>query len=663
MIRKHTLCLWAAFAYALFATSTYADLAIDANFDSGSIGTYSIDEANSTINMTLHTEILPNTGDQYTYWSNFKVLDALNRTITFRITNANLVTFLRTTTQEAQMVYSCDGENWHRITSHSYSAPTYTFSETFTCDEPQIASFFPFSYTRMSNFVDTVSTSEWVVREPLGVSEQFRGIDLLTITNPAVAMDEKRIVYIIGRQHAAETASSHMLEGLINFLTSDDVSACGFRNHYVWYIVPMVNPDGVYLGNSRATSELRDPNRDWNNANQQSVEINLVRAHANSINAGPGIDMFIDWHSQMDDERWYNFNYAPSGNTFFPLLSDWTDFDSQNTSGTSCSASLCSSRGYATLTLGVPMFVFEPTPHLVTWTEEALQRQGVNVAFAINDYFGSFEGPLLADSGFDSSTDSAALRAQGPGRSWYESRSDDPDLLSLDESDIGSNIGKKANFTGSESANAYVTQRFGSPQNDMFAVRWQIYVDAILDDADRDRGAMMLIGDGGGTSNGPNSQGSERFVYMAFYSPDGGNSGDTMSLIASEPGNSFDNSLAWQPIASGLSFDTWHTITVVCNLTTDTYDVYLNDDIVPFVGVAAYTTKSSLTHISFAQWADGAGTFYVDNAEDATLPVFAVELGRTDCSGNCLGDENGDNDVDGADIAGLIEKLAQAECR
>ncbi len=652
----------------IFATSAGALLEIDADFDSGSIGAYDINDATNTIDLSFKSEYLVNTGENYTYWTNFKVLDALGRTITFRITNTNDVPFLKSTTHEAQLIYSCDGVTWNRLTNHIYSGGVYTFSETFTCDEPQIASFFPFSYTRMSNFVETVNASEWADRDWLGYSEQNRDIELLTITNSAIPAASKKIVYIIGRQHAGETASSHMLEGLINFLISDDVSACGFRNHYVWYIVPMVNPDGVWLGKSRATSENRDPNRDWNASNLQSEEINVVRNHAGSIEASPGIDMFIDWHSQMNDVSWYNFTYAPSGNTFFPLLSDWTDFDSQNTSGTSCSSSSCSARGYATRSLGVPMFGFEPTPHLVTWTEEALLRQGVNMAFAVNDYFGLFEGPLLVAPGFDSPADSTALRTQGPGRSWYESRNDNPGLLSLEESEIGGNAGKKAKFTASASASVYATQRFGSPQDDRFAVRWQIYVDTILDDADRDRSALMLIGDdsvntGDDAGKGPNSTGAERFVYMAFYSPDGGDSGDNMSLIALEPKGSFNDSSTWLEIASDLSFDTWHTITVVCNLTSDTYDVYINENITPVATVAAYTAKSSLTHISFAQWAEGAGTYYVDDVEDGTLPVFAMEFGRTDCSGSCLGNVDSDNDVDGADVAGLIVDLGQAECR
>lgn len=50
--------------------------------------------------------------------------------------------------------------------------------------------------------------------------------------------------------------------------------------------------------------------------------------------------------------------------------------------------------------------------------------------------------------------------------------------------------------------------------------------------------AMMMIGDGGGTSNGPNSTYSERFTYMSFWCSGGGGEdpADTMTLIAAEQG-------------------------------------------------------------------------------------------------------------------------------
>ncbi|MBW1836922.1 MAG: hypothetical protein JRI99_08245, partial [Deltaproteobacteria bacterium] len=328
---------------------TINNVMIDANFDSGSLQSYNVE--GNTVNIVLNSESMDNNEDDYTYWVNFKVFNALNKDLTFNITGIDVVPFLAYQgTEENQMVYSCDGEIWNRLTQHGYSTDnggTYTFTETFLCDEVQIATFFPFSYQRMHAYVDTVSSSPWASKTVLGLSSQGREIDLLTITNPAISGGDKEEIYIIGRQHAAETASSHMLKGMIDILISDDDDASAMRDHFVWYVVPMVNPDGVYEGNSRATSELRDLNRDWGNV--ESDEINTVRGNIELIdNPDDGIDMFIDWHNQMNDVGWYNFVYSPPGNTFFTDLSNWTDFDQEKSLTTSCTDESCSVRGYAT---------------------------------------------------------------------------------------------------------------------------------------------------------------------------------------------------------------------------------------------------------------------------------------------------------------------------
>jgi hypothetical protein len=255
----------------------------------------------------------------------------------------------------------------------------------------------------------------------------------------------------------------------------------------------------------------------------------------------------------------------------------------------------------------------------------------------------------IADAAFNNSSVDIDLRTDGPGQDWYESRNDDPILLTIDETDVGGNATKKAKLTADSSKNAYLTQEFAIPQTGTFTVQWEIYVDTILDDDNRDRGAIMMIGDDSDSGGNPNSSSDERYVFMAFWAPGGGGAPtDTMTLIAREPGDTYGVSSTWKSIVSGLNFDTWYNIKVICDVAAGTYDVYVNN-VLAAAGVDSYSGASSLTHISFAQWDDGAGTFYVDNIMADTLTDAAfndstadVDL-RADSAGQDWYESHGDD--------------------
>jgi hypothetical protein len=218
----------------------------------------------------------------------------------------------------------------------------------------------------------------------------------------------------------------------------------------------------------------------------------------------------------------------------------------------------------------------------------------------------TFTQLLLMDPEFTSSLDSADLRANSAGQDWYESRNNVPTLLFLDETNVGGNGGKKAGFTASIDGNAYLSQEFNSPQTGTFTAQWDIYVDSIVNLATgTDATGWMMIGDDSGGTNGPNSAAIERFVYLGFYKDGGGTSG-TMDLFCRQRGTDTRTTIV------SLNLKQWYTIKVVCNLVTDTYDVYV-DGVLRKAGVTSRTVKTSVTHISFAQWNDGAGAFYVDN--------------------------------------------------
>jgi murein tripeptide amidase MpaA len=64
---------------------------------------------------------------------------------------------------------------------------------------------------------------------------------------------KKKGIVITARVHPSEANSSYVMAGILDFLTSDRREARVLRKHYVFRIIPMLNPDGVIYGNSRCS--------------------------------------------------------------------------------------------------------------------------------------------------------------------------------------------------------------------------------------------------------------------------------------------------------------------------------------------------------------------------------------------------------------------------
>ena len=101
---------------------------------------------------------------------------------------------------------------------------------------------------------------------------QQRPCQMLTITNPSTLERDStseyntpppKLVVILGRVRASEAPSSFIIQGLIDFLTSNQEVAVSLRRYLVFKIVPVVNPDGVFLGNTRGNLLGQDLNRIW----------------------------------------------------------------------------------------------------------------------------------------------------------------------------------------------------------------------------------------------------------------------------------------------------------------------------------------------------------------------------------------------------------------
>jgi murein tripeptide amidase MpaA len=58
---------------------------------------------------------------------------------------------------------------------------------------------------------------------------------------------------ITGRVHPGESNSSFIVEGIIDFICGQEREARMLRDTFVFKIVPMLNPDGVIVGNYRCS--------------------------------------------------------------------------------------------------------------------------------------------------------------------------------------------------------------------------------------------------------------------------------------------------------------------------------------------------------------------------------------------------------------------------
>jgi hypothetical protein len=218
---------------------------------------------------------------------------------------------------------------------------------------------------------------------------------------------------------------------------------------------------------------------------------------------------------------------------------------------------------------------------------------------------------IIVNGDFEALKQGADLRRDDKGQDWYESRKDTKDgqaLLKLSTKAIGGNASKKAMIKGDLQWNTYLSQRFAEPQTVFLHVQYDIYVKEIL--PEHNRSAFFFLGTIKDKKNGPNSTGSERFVFLGFENAE---QAGKINLFAREGESGWAERTI---VARDLDLGRWYTIGVRANVPEGIYEVKV-DGVTDWFEVEACFAKGrtpeKLTHLSFASWNDGSGTFYVDN--------------------------------------------------
>lgn len=91
----------------------------------------------------------------------------------------------------------------------------------------------------------------------------------------------REAIFVAARAHPGETNCQFVMEGLLDFLLSNDKRAKFLRSNFVFKVIPMLNIDGVVVGNTRCNIIGLDMNRQYRSPEGECPEI---RALCNEIN-------------------------------------------------------------------------------------------------------------------------------------------------------------------------------------------------------------------------------------------------------------------------------------------------------------------------------------------------------------------------------------------
>ncbi len=243
-----------AFFFVLIGISTTiskAQVFFDDNFENGRLDTAFVDSSS------------------YSLWPitnlHFRITNALSQSPSFTIfdsTGYQLRPY-------HNMVYRYEGDSSWNFFDTAYKAQNvdyyHFFNHTsFTKDTVYIAYWYPYTYSDLQQYLSGISGNQHLINSGIKAqSYQGRNIYGYQITDTAYSECYKANVVITCRQHPVENINGYFIEGLTDYLLySTDSTAEFLRRNFHFYVYPMLNPDGVYMGSGQ-NALGQGLNREW----------------------------------------------------------------------------------------------------------------------------------------------------------------------------------------------------------------------------------------------------------------------------------------------------------------------------------------------------------------------------------------------------------------
>ncbi len=223
-------------------------------------------------------------------------------------------------------LYSYNQTDWIHFSEDEVSKNANNeliIKKTFEHETVWLSRFFPYTFTDLENYIETISSKTHITIETPGFTQGGKPLYLFKITDSSVPDTGKERIFIHGRTHPAEIPSSFLIEGMVDYLLGGTDEAGEILKKFEFYIFPMQNVDGVIAGNYRSTPQTENLEVMWNYDSENPLnlnastppEITTIHQYAKNLmsDGGPKISIALNLHASNSEADVRTFFYPHFG--------------------------------------------------------------------------------------------------------------------------------------------------------------------------------------------------------------------------------------------------------------------------------------------------------------------------------------------------------------
>ncbi|XP_019061875.1 cytosolic carboxypeptidase 3 isoform X4 [Fukomys damarensis] len=212
---------------------------------------------------------------------------------------------------------------------------TWTFQFPHNKDTCYFAHCYPYTYTNLQEYLSSINNdpvrSKFCKIRVLCHTLARNMVYVLTITTPLKNTDsrKRKAVILTARVHPGETNSSWIMKGFLDYILGHSSDAQLLRDTFVFKVVPMLNPDGVIVGNYRCSLTGQDLNRNYTSLLKESFpSVWYTRNMVHRLMEKQEVILYCDLHGHSRKENIFMYGCGGSDRSkalylqqrIFPLM-------------------------------------------------------------------------------------------------------------------------------------------------------------------------------------------------------------------------------------------------------------------------------------------------------------------------------------------------------